>query len=103
MILHDWPEEQAVTILRNLVPALKTSSRILIMDTVLPSPGSVPSSVERLARARDLTMWQTFNSQERDLNVWEKLLAAADHNLRLVNVVHPFGSVMSIMEIVLGV
>jgi 6-hydroxytryprostatin B O-methyltransferase len=101
MILHDWPKEQATTILKNLIPALKPFSRLLIMDSVVPPPGSIPSSMERLLRVRDLAMWQGFNSQERDLEVWKELLAAADERLRLVNVVQPFGSVMSVMEIVL--
>jgi len=101
MILHDWPKEQSTTILKNIVTAMKPSSRLLIMDSVVPAPGSVPSSTERLIRARDLTMWQTFNSYERDLDIWKELFAAVDTRLRLVNVVQPFESVMSIMEIVL--
>ena len=101
MILHDWPKEQATIILKNIVPALKPFSRLLIMDSILPAPGSIPSSTERLLRVRDLTMWQAFNSQERDLDAWKELLATADERLRLVNIVQPFGSIMSIMEIVL--
>lgn len=101
MILHDWPKEQSTAILKNIIAAMKPSSRLLIMDSVVPAPGSVPSSVERLIRARDLTMWQTFNSYERDLDIWKELFAAVDTRLRLVNVVQPFESVMSVMEIVL--
>lgn len=70
------------------------------MDTVLPAPGSVPVSVERIVRVRDLTMMQAFNSKERDLEDWENLLAATDPNLQLVNVVQPFGSAMSVLEVV---
>ncbi|KAL1953850.1 hypothetical protein VTO42DRAFT_2110 [Malbranchea cinnamomea] len=99
MILHDWPKRDAVTILRNLVPALKSSSRIIIMDTVLPRPGSIPSAQERLLRARDMTMLEAFNSLERDLDDWKDLLACADSRLRLENVVQPVGSVMSVLEV----
>ncbi|KAI4153049.1 MAG: hypothetical protein LQ340_002536 [Diploschistes diacapsis] len=103
MILHDWPDDEAATILRNIVVAMdKTKSRLLIMDTVLPTPGSVPVSVERLARVRDLTMMQAFNSKERDLADWKHLIAAADPSLQLVNVMQPFGSAMSILEVTLG-
>ena len=49
---------------------MDAKSRIIIMDTVLPKPGSVPVSVERIARARDMTMLQAFNSKERDLDDW---------------------------------
>jgi len=100
MIFHDWPKEEAIKILRNNVLALKPGSRLLIMDSVLPLPGSIPASQERLLRVRDLTMLQAFNSQERDLEAWEELLAAADERLKLVNVVQPFGSAMSVIEVV---
>ena len=102
MILHDWPDGEAAKILRNIVAAMdKAGSRLLIMDTVLPMPGSVPVSVERIVRVRDLTMAQAFNSKERDLDDWNDLLAAADPKLQLVRVVQPFGSAMSVLEVAL--
>ncbi|KAH8432997.1 uncharacterized protein LDX57_010632 [Aspergillus melleus] len=99
MILHDWPKREATAILKNLLPALKKSSQIIIMDTVLPRPGSIPSAEERLLRARDMTMLQAFNSLERDLDDWKELLKGVDETLSLVNVVQPVGSVMSAMEV----
>jgi len=103
MILHDWPDDEAVKILRHIVAAMnKADSRLVIMDTVLPMPGSVPVSVERIVRVRDLTMMQAFNSKERDLDDWKGLLVAADSRLQLVNVVQPFGSDMSVLEVALG-
>ena len=103
MILHDWPDDEAVKILKHIVTAMiKAESRLLIMDTVLPMPGTVPVSVERIVRVRDLTMMQAFNSKERELEDWKALLAAADERLRLVNVVQPFGSDMSVLEVVIG-
>lgn len=100
MILHDWPDEMAVKIVRNLVDAMEGGSRLLIMDTVLPDPGSVPVSVERIVRVRDLTMLQAFNSKERDLEDWKHLLALVDPALELAHVVQPFGSAMSVLEVV---
>nr|QKG86290.1 O-methyltransferase [Aspergillus sp. FM242] len=99
MILHDWPMREATSILKRLLPALKKSTRIIIMDTVLPRPGSIPSAEERLLRARDMTMLQAFNSLERDLDDWKELLKGVDERLSLVNVVQPVGSVMSAMEV----
>ena len=102
MILHDWPDDKAANILRNIVAAMdERNSRLLIMDTVLPSPGSVPVSVERLVRGRDLTMMQAFNSKERDMDDWKGLLDAVDPRLHLVGTVQPFGSAMSVLEVVL--
>ncbi|KAI8950854.1 S-adenosyl-L-methionine-dependent methyltransferase [Xylaria longipes] len=102
MILHDWPDHVAVEILKNIVSAMsKPNSKLLIMDSVLPSPGAVPTSVERVIRVRDLTMMQAFNSKERDLDGWKQLLKLADDKLRLVDVTQPCGSSMSILEVVL--
>ena len=99
MILHDWPAEEATAILNNLLPALNKGSRILIMDTVLPRPGALPSTQERLLRARDMTMLQAFNSLERDLEDWEHIFSATDPRLSIVRVVQPAGSVMSLIEV----
>jgi hypothetical protein len=73
--------------------------KILIMDTVLPAPGQVPSAVERMVRVRDLTMMQVFNSHERDLEQWRRLLEKADERLRLARVIEPFGSAMALLEV----
>lgn len=103
MILHDWSDDKAINILRNIVGAMdKKRSRLFIMDTVLPKPGSVPISEERIARARDLVMMQAFNSKERELGEWEELLTAADPRLKLVSTNQPFGSIMAILEVKLS-
>jgi 6-hydroxytryprostatin B O-methyltransferase len=99
MIIHDWPFTQAVTILKHLVDALKPGARLIIMDTVLPRPGSIPATQEAVLRVRDLTMRQTFNSKERELDDWTALFAAVDPMLRIVAVVQPPGSVMAVMEV----
>lgn len=100
MILHDWSDAEAITILRNIIASMDpATSRLLIMDTVLPKPGSVPVTVERIARARDLTMLQAFNSKERHLEDWQELISTASSSAELVAVVQPFGSAMSVMEV----
>ncbi|KAL8717160.1 MAG: hypothetical protein Q9225_005570, partial [Loekoesia sp. 1 TL-2023] len=79
MILHDWPTASAIAILQNLLPALKAdpgNARIVIMDTVLPAPGSSEVVEEALLRVRDLTMMQAFNSRERELGEFEELFAS---------------------------
>ncbi|KAI0403138.1 S-adenosyl-L-methionine-dependent methyltransferase [Xylaria palmicola] len=102
MILHDWPDAEAIKILRHLVAAMDgAKSRLLIMDVVLPRAGSVPVSVERLARVKDLTMIQAFNSKERDLDDWRGLLHAAEPRLRIAGRMQPPGSSMDVLEVVL--
>jgi 6-hydroxytryprostatin B O-methyltransferase len=103
MIIHDWPDSEAAVILRNTVQAMKPGARLVIMDTTLPAPGSVPATLERLLRLRDLTMMQAFNSKERSPEDWDALLAAVDPRVKLVQTFKPFGSVLSIMEWVVDV
>ena len=49
-ILHDYSDTHATVILKNLLPAFKPTSKLLIMDGVLPEPGSMPRSQERQIR-----------------------------------------------------
>ncbi|KAK8085984.1 hypothetical protein PG994_000958 [Apiospora phragmitis] len=42
-VLHDWPDKQAIQILRNQVPALKPGARILVNDICLEEPNSSQS------------------------------------------------------------
>ncbi|TPX18779.1 uncharacterized protein E0L32_011528 [Thyridium curvatum] len=109
MILHDWADAEATQILKNLLPALaaNASSRLLIMDTVLPIPEEQEDPiVEAMLRVRDLTMLQTFNSSERELSDWQHLLEeaslkedASGGQFILHGVRRPFGSNMSILEV----
>ncbi|OKL62670.1 hypothetical protein UA08_01176 [Talaromyces atroroseus] len=99
MILHDWQPEDCVRILRRILPAMKKTSKIIIMDVVLPKPGSVPAVQESLLRARDITMLQSFNSTERDIDDWHALLGDTDKKLKIINVVHPVGSWMAVLEV----
>ncbi|KAI4115130.1 MAG: hypothetical protein LQ338_007900, partial [Usnochroma carphineum] len=49
-VLHDWSDTYAIKILRALIPALTTKSKILICELVLPQPGSVSTFRDRSAR-----------------------------------------------------
>ena len=79
---------------------MKPGGKIIIMDIVLPRPGSVPAVLESALRFRDMSMMQVHNSRERDLDEWNDLLKGADKRLRLQNMVQPFMSSMSVLEVV---
>ena len=49
-ILHDWPDQYVIRILRNLRPALKPGNKIVVNDQVMPEPGQVSTVVERQIR-----------------------------------------------------
>lgn len=104
MILHDWPSAAAIAILQNQLPALRAdpNARLMIVDTVLPLPGSASPVDEALLRVHDLTMIQTVNSKERELGEFEELFSKANVSagcLTLKNAVKPPGSAMSVMEV----
>ena len=50
LILHDWPNKYCVRILRNLIPALKDGSTILVNENVLPPVGVVNGILEKLGK-----------------------------------------------------
>lgn len=85
-ILHDWPDKQAVLILKALVPALKDGSRILISDTVIPPPGELSGLDERFVRYIDMQMMVLHNSRERTEEDFKGMLNEADPRLQLYKV-----------------
>lgn len=99
-VLHDWSFENAKLILQNLAAAMKPGARIIIMESILPSPGSMSSLGEAKLRVQDLIMAENFNSNERELNDWTRLFKNTVPRLRLRNLKQPTGSAMAIMEIV---
>jgi 6-hydroxytryprostatin B O-methyltransferase len=101
-ILHDWPDKEAIQILRNLVPVLGNQSRIIISDIVLPQQGSIPAIEERVMRMNDLLLHQFTNTSERAFGEWEAIVAAADNKLRVKRVYRNAGSILSLMEITLS-
>lgn len=100
-ILHDWPTATAQKILQNLVSSMKRGARIVVMDTILPLPGTFPAPQEAALRVRDLTMAQNFNSNERERNDWIELFTSTTPPLRLNNEWQSMKSVMAVMELVI--
>jgi 6-hydroxytryprostatin B O-methyltransferase len=101
-ILHNWNFDKAVEITKNTAASMGEGSHILIMDMLLPEPGSVPSVHERVLRSRDVVMMQLFNSLERDLEGWQEILTAADPRLRINAVNKPEGSFLTVIDVVKG-
>lgn len=98
MILHDWKDPEAVKILKQLVDAAKPDSRILIMDMVLPTPGSASRTLEAALRQKDLAMLHTFNAKEREVEDWRSVLQKADPRVEIKAIRRPDGSQHSVIE-----
>ncbi|KAH8690473.1 S-adenosyl-L-methionine-dependent methyltransferase [Talaromyces proteolyticus] len=82
-ILHDWPDDYAVKILKNLVPALRPESRIIISDSVIPPPEHLHGLHEKFVRYLDMQMMVLHNARERTEEDFAQLLARADPRLKL--------------------
>ena len=79
-VLHDWPDDEARDILRNVVPAMTEGySKLLLSENVIPPTGCHPH-----LSALDLTMMTLFGSQERTEGHWRRLLES--EGLKLVAV-----------------
>jgi hypothetical protein len=70
-IMHDWPDEQAGAILRNVRAAMSPHSRLWVVDSILD-----PSERDDLSKAVDMLMLTvTEGGRERTQTEWEQLFS----------------------------
>jgi hypothetical protein len=93
-VIHDWSEDQCLTILRNCHTAMKPGSRLLIIEMVLPS-GNAPHPAKML----DLAMLVMPGGEERTAGEYAALLKRAGFEMTRVI---PTASAVSIVEAVLS-
>ena len=61
-VIHDWEDEQAVAILRNVRRAISAAGKLLLIERVIP-PGNTPST----SKWMDLNMLVAANGRERTI------------------------------------
>ena len=72
-VLHNWPADQARTILDNIKAAMEPGYSVLLIDEiVLPEVGA-----SYVSTAMDLTMMGAFASMERTEAEWRALISEA--------------------------
>ncbi|KAL6718652.1 hypothetical protein ACLMJK_002886 [Lecanora helva] len=82
-ILHDWPDQEARKILRNIVPAMRKGySKLLLSENIIPATGCHPHH-----SAIDLSMMVLFGAQERTEAHWKDLLESEGLTLVAVHTV----------------
>ncbi|KAI9838008.1 MAG: hypothetical protein M1819_006162 [Sarea resinae] len=99
-ILHDWSDLHSIKIIRSLIPALNEGDHVLVVDSTLSHPNTVPLYFEKVMRSLDMQMMSSLNACERTLPMWEELFQQADKRFKLANVVTPPGSAVSILDFV---
>lgn len=93
-VIHDWREEQCLTILGNCRQAMKPDSKLLLVEMVVPGPNE-----PHPAKLLDLVMLTMPGGRERTEDEYGELLAKA--GLRLERVV-PTPSPVSVIEAVVA-
>jgi hypothetical protein len=90
-ILHDWSDQEATAILKNIRRAAAPGSKLLVIDPIVKPP-----NVPDLAKVMDLQMMVFYGSgRERTQEEFAELLSAA--GFRLTRVIPTF-SPLSIIE-----
>jgi hypothetical protein len=92
-IVHDWPDEQAVTILENCRRAMPTDAVVLLIERIMTGPPYPPTA--RLVAFSDLNMLVGPGGRERTVDKYGELLKRA--GLYLARVV-PTATDVSIIE-----
>ena len=75
-ILHNWDDEQAVAILRNVRDVMGEGARLLVVERVIP-PGNGPM----FDKLMDLTMLVVHGGMERNEEEFRRLFEAAGFRL----------------------
>jgi hypothetical protein len=78
-IIHDWPDEQAVAILRRCRSAMAPGSRLLLIERVLPDTDAPHTS-----KVWDFTMLVVLGGRERTKAEYARLLSSAGLRLERV-------------------
>jgi hypothetical protein len=91
-IIHDWDDDQSLTILRNCHRAMPTNGKLLVIESVIP-PGNEPFGGKFL----DLVMLLIPGGKERTKEEYETLFAKAGFKLKKIV---PTGTEVSVIEAV---
>ncbi|KAK0609952.1 O-methyltransferase-domain-containing protein [Bombardia bombarda] len=100
-VLHDWPDESVVKILRNLIPAMraKPGCRVIVMDYILPETGTELRVVEKMERTMDLSVYAINSGKERSYQDWQNLVGRVNGRLRMARVYKEPYSAFGIIEL----
>lgn len=78
-IIHDWPDDKSLIIMKNTAAALATDSVFLIDELVIPDTGAHVHATQQ-----DIALMTTLAALERTREQWHSLVDAA--GLRINNI-----------------
>jgi len=91
-IIHDWDDERAQTILRNIRNVMKPNARVLLVESVI-----TPANEQDFGKLLDIEMLVSPGGKERTADEYKELFAQA--GLKLTRIV-PTKSPYSVIEAV---
>jgi len=95
LVLHDWNDEQSLKILENCRKAMKSSSKLLVIDSVIPEDDS-----PHPGKYMDINMLAMTGGMERTEKEFATLFQMA--GLKLSRVIHTHSPLFSIIEVIKG-
>ncbi|MBZ4318391.1 methyltransferase [Streptomyces huiliensis] len=98
-VLHDWTDERCGVILDGIRRVVPDDGRLLIVEPVLPAPGSAPAGGDPGPYLSDLTMMLALGGRERTAEDFAALCAASGFRLTSVTTL-PAPSTFSLVEAV---
>jgi hypothetical protein len=75
-ILHNWNDEQCITILRNIRQAMSGEARLLVIERII-----TPGNQESAGKITDITMLVMTGGRERTENEYQHLLQQANFTI----------------------
>ncbi|KID84887.1 cercosporin toxin biosynthesis protein [Metarhizium guizhouense ARSEF 977] len=90
---------RCVRVIEPLLPSIRAGAKLLIMDMMVPPPGTVPETMELWMRGLDMEMMIQFNSRVRSQEDWQNLLAGTSQVLVIKSTNTPDGSGLTVMEV----
>jgi hypothetical protein len=93
MVIHDWDDEAASTILKNCRRAMDSEATLLLSELVIP-PGGAPF----FGKLLDLDMLINLGGKERTEDEYRSLLSACGFELLAIVPAHGPSSALSIIE-----
>jgi len=89
VVLHDWNDEQAITILKNCRKAMSKQSKLIIIEKIIEE-----DQFKDIACLGDINMLVTLNGKERNLIEFKNLLMSANlHFERQIDLSNSFSIV----------
>jgi len=91
-IIHDWDDEHALTILKNIRRAMKRGGRVLLIESIIAD-----GSNQTFGKLIDLEMLVSAGGQERTTQQYEELFARAGLKLnRIVTTESPYSVIEAV-------